>query len=188
MKSRLKGYRAYLAGNMEYTGDSGVSWRKTITPELQRLGLKVMDPMDRPVRMSFAESGTEELAKLKKFRKDGDYDSLVEYAAEIVHQDLRMVDKADLLIVSIDPTIPTVGTIDEFVNACEERKPIFLFCKGGLSQIPLWLWGRMGKNYKKIACNDMDDVLKRLNAIAYKPWKKANKYIDHRKWVFFDED
>lgn len=185
--SRLKGLKAYLAGTMEFAPDDGVGWRKNITPFLEELGIIVLDPTDRPCRLSFATSATEELDMVKGIRSTGDFDKLASYVQEVVHQDLRMVDLSDILIVYIDASVPSVGTIDEFVTACNQRKPIFLFCKQGKKGVPIWLWGRMGKHWKDILCDDLEDVCSRLKRIAYCKDEDLGDTINMKRWFFLND-
>jgi nucleoside 2-deoxyribosyltransferase len=183
-KSRLQGLRVYLAGTMEYSKDGGSGWRRVITPALKKLGLIVMDPTNRPLRLSFASSSSEEIDNLKKLRNEGNFDTLVTYAKEIVHQDLRMVDVADLVIVFINATVPTVGTIDEFVTACTQKKPVLLFCEQGKKGLPIWFWGRIGRSHSKVICDDLNEVVERLKQIAYCNDEHLDEFIDNSKWVF----
>ena len=185
--SRLKNMRVYLAGTMEYSEDEGVEWRKLITPRLQELGLIVLDPTDRPVRLSYAEnSAGEQLHMLKRLRREGRFKKLVKCAKEIVHQDLGMVDRTDFLLVYIDPKIPTIGTIDEYVTASNGKKPIFLVCKEGLKEIPIWFWGRTGNSWKDSFCDSFDDMIERLTKIAYCSDDELDDLIDRRKWLFLN--
>jgi nucleoside 2-deoxyribosyltransferase len=158
---------------MEYSKDGGEGWRKTITPALKSMGLIVLDPTDRPIKLSYADTASEETETLKKLRREGDFATLVKYAKEIVHQDLRMVDVADLLIVVINSTLPTFGTIDEFVTASNQKKPILLFCEQGPRELPIWLWGRIGDDYDKVICDDLDCDDKNLD-----------DHVNRSKWVF----
>lgn len=183
-KSRLKGLRVYLAGTMEYSKDGGEGWRKVITPELEGMGMVVMDPTNRPLRLSYAETASEELATLKRLRSEGDFDTLIRYTKEIVHQDLRMVDVADLLIVFINANVPTVGTIDEFVTASNQKKPILLFCEQGPRELPIWFWGRIGDDHAKVICEDLAAVVEKLKNVAYCDDKDLENHVDLSKWVF----
>ena len=187
-RSRLKGLRAYLAGTMEYAADDGVEWRKSITPRLEKLGIVVLDPTDRPVRLSYADnSASEQLHLLKEMRRKGKFKKLIKCAKEIVHQDLRMVDVADLLIVYIDASVPTVGTIDEFVTASNQQKPILMVCKQGIREIPIWFWGRIGNTWKKTFFGDFKTMEDRLKRIAYCSNEELDGIIDRGKWLFLND-
>ena len=45
---KLGGMRTYLAGAMDRVDDGGVGWRNEITPELEALGVTVLNPCDKP--------------------------------------------------------------------------------------------------------------------------------------------
>lgn len=182
--NRLAGMRCYLAGTMEKAKDSGLGWRKQATVVLNGLGVVVLDPTNRPCRLSYANSASEELNLLKQLRQDRNFDMVAKYAQEIVHQDLRMVDVADFLLISIDPSVPTVGTIDEFVTASNQRKPIFLSCEQGIAAAPLWLFGRVGRDWRKSMYENINDALVAIRTIATCPDEELDALIDRKKWLF----
>ena len=45
--NKLKHTVCYLCGAMDRVADGGVTWRKAITPELNRLGVGVLDPCNK---------------------------------------------------------------------------------------------------------------------------------------------
>lgn len=182
--NRLSGMRCYLAGTMEKAKDDGVGWRKRAAATLEELGIVVLDPTNRPCRLSYADTSSEELTLLKRLRQERDFDTVAKYAQEIVHQDLRMVDVADFLVVHIDASVPTVGTIDEFVTASNQRKPIFLSCEQGIIGMPLWLFGRVGKDWRKSMYESLDSSLSTIVSIATCKDDELDSMLDRKKWLF----
>lgn len=185
-KSRLAGMRCYLAGTMEKAQDDGLGWRRQATAVLEKLGVIVLDPTNRPCRLSYADSASEELSLLKKLRSEQKFDLVAAYAQEIVHQDLRMVDVADFIMVHIDASVPTVGTIDEFVTASNQRKPIFVSCQQGLPGLPLWFWGRVGKDWKRSLYGSLNESLTAIKSVALCKEKDLDTEIDRKRWLFLN--
>ena len=46
--NRLKNQRVYLAGAMDRVADRGTTWRDSITPFLDQLGIVVFNPISKP--------------------------------------------------------------------------------------------------------------------------------------------
>jgi len=136
---RLWGMRCYLIGAMDRAPDNGKGWRQRITPFLQRLGIVVLNPCNKPI-----DAGRETPADKQRhceLRKRRKYD---EYAREIKQLrviDLRMVDMSDLLIVNIDTNIHACGTYEETSWANRLKNPILIHCEQGKQGIPGWMFG-----------------------------------------------
>jgi len=124
--SYLKGKLVYLAGQIHADQGDGIAWRDSITPMLiEKFGLVVEDPCKKTAN-GVGEVGDDkkaiiELIKSKKFRE------AKERFWPIVRKDLRSVDRSDFLIVVYDPTVPTVGTIHEIIEANHQKKPILMW-------------------------------------------------------------
>ena len=124
----LKGKRAYLSGAILNAKDDGVSWRTEITPDLEQMGMEVLDPCQKHIAL-----GDERLNEIgeskKKFRKlilEENWDQVKKDFWPIVRTDLRLVDHSDFVILYQDPSLPTVGTIHELVVATFEKKVILM--------------------------------------------------------------
>jgi nucleoside 2-deoxyribosyltransferase len=182
--NRLSGMRCYLAGTIEKSKDDGVGWRRQASAALNNLGVVVLDPTNRPCRLTYATSTSEEQAFLKRLRQERNFDVVAKCAQEIVHQDLRMVDVADFLVVRIDASVPTVGTIDEFATASNQKKPIFLSCEQGIIGMPLWMFGRVGKDWRKSMYETLEDSLEAIKQIATCSDAELDALIDRKKWLF----
>ena len=49
VKGRLNNHRVYLAGPIDHASDDGVGWREELTPYLEKMGLTILDPTNKPV-------------------------------------------------------------------------------------------------------------------------------------------
>ena len=69
--NRLKGMRTYLAGAMDRVPDGGTGWRDKITPLLERMGVIVLNPCDKPSEVGKEDKDTREnIEKLNLSRMD----------------------------------------------------------------------------------------------------------------------
>lgn len=180
--SRLNSLTVYLSGPCENAADSGVSWRKELTPFLTELGLKVLDPTSKLFKMSFGRTEEDEFPHVKNLRNEGKFEELSKCMKEVVRVDLRMIDLSCLVVCQLDADQPTYGTIDELVVACSQKKPIYLCCKQGKKSIPLWLWGRIPYNH---IYNNIEEIKEKLKTIAYCNDSELSNHIDKR-WLFLN--
>ena len=97
---KLGGMRTYLAGAMDRVDDGGVGWRNEITPELEALGVTVLDPCDKPIEIAIEDDKTRRDIEFLKDTED--YSSIRERYRVIRTLDLRCVDVSDFIIASID--------------------------------------------------------------------------------------
>jgi nucleoside 2-deoxyribosyltransferase len=75
--------------------------------------------------------------KLKALRAAGNFEKVAEIMKKIVQKDLRMVDISDFMIFTIEPDRPTWGTTHEFVQAIQQRKPVYIVIEDRM-KTPLW--------------------------------------------------
>jgi nucleoside 2-deoxyribosyltransferase len=131
--NRLKDMRVYLSGPIDKAADRGVTWRRNLTKTLKELGLMVFDPtVNITNRAEEDDFGT-----IERLKAEGKYDEAEQYIRmHLLHTDLRLVDICDFLIVYIDPDVFVFGTVDEMVNACQQRKPVLAVVKGGKLKAP----------------------------------------------------
>lgn len=137
--NRLENQRVYLAGPVDRVPDRGQQWRDNITPFLTSLGLKVFDPLKKPIEIG-AENEEAFLIK-KTFKESGDYDSLSLLMKTVRNVDLRLVDISDFIIVHMDLDVHMCGTYEELFLANRQKKPIIVHMQQGKQNAPDWLFG-----------------------------------------------
>jgi len=127
-----------LAGAIEFdTKDGGQTWRNSITIPLDEMGIYVGDP----VKTEPVATGMDVMEAQNKFNgwiQSGNYDIFEKMFTRIVQKDIRLVNRADFLIVHLFPDIPTTGTIHEMALAWMQKKPIYLIWKDAKSKLSKW--------------------------------------------------
>lgn len=152
--------RVYLAGYMDY-GD-GTKWRNIVENELEPRGIKVLNPYSKPWVNGTPEN-QEVRENLKKWVENDEHEKVAEYAKKIRREDLRCVDVSDFLIVYIDPTIPTFGTVEELTVAVKEKKPVFLVVVGTLKKCPLWIRAMLPIKYCYDSLEQALNMIKKID-------------------------
>lgn len=174
-KHRLSKAMFYLAGPIENDDTLGLSWRIDMTRFLNKRGIAVLCPINKPIGQPEDESFQDYCNILRETK---DYNQLHEEGKKIVSLDYRMVDKADATILYIDKDIHMCGSYHENCMATIQRKPIIVCCKQGKQAVPLWIFG-VGKH-----------------EMFFSSWKEVKEYIDYlitaldpptfNRWQFFD--
>jgi hypothetical protein len=159
----LKGKTVYLSGAMAALADGGVKWREYVSTKMEDLGVEILDPTKKKSH-SLEEIG-ENKNEFRELILQERFYELAEKFYPVARWDLRSVDKADFLIVDYDPSIHTVGTIDEIVIAHIEKKPILLkYEKSQLNLFNPWITVRVKPEHLFATWDDLfkhlDDVNK----------------------------
>jgi nucleoside 2-deoxyribosyltransferase len=129
----------YLAGPIDRCPDLGITWRKKISRFLNKLNIKVNDPL-----LKSSEKGKEDLESRElrtSYKKRKDYVSLSKIMREIRNEDLKLVKESDIVIANIDLEIYSCGTLEEIFLAKKLKKKIFVRVKQGKINTPDWLFG-----------------------------------------------
>jgi len=135
----LNGTSCYLSGPMESAGDRGESWRNQITPLLESLGINVIDPTKKSKIRIHGDMISESDIDWDRFYTEHNYDFMTQYSV-FRHIDLRLVDKADFLIVKIFKSLRSCGTWEEVFLANREKKPVIVWSNSEKYDIPGWLF------------------------------------------------
>ena len=113
--TRLTNQRTYLAGAMDRVQDRGATWRESITPFLDSLGIVVFNPITKPTNIGLEDEDTHAVkSKLKSQRR---YDELSSMMKIIRSVDLRLVDISDFVIVNLDLDVHPCGTLEEIFSS-----------------------------------------------------------------------
>lgn len=175
--NRLRASACYLAGPMTHCDDLGRSWREEITPHLQRMGVAVLDPTQKPIEIGIEnEEARETLARM---REAGDLEGVRDFIKVIRRVDLRCVDLSSFLIVRLDGT-PTIGTYEEIALAVSQSKPVLLWLAGDLKRnnVNGWLLAQVQLDY---VFESMEDLLEYLRGI-----NESEQHPNDRRWMLFD--
>ena len=128
----------YLIGPIDNAGDYGQGWRQKVTPELQQMGITVLDPTNKPG--GYLSETSDEQDNINKMKSNEDYKGLKDFMKKIRRCDLRLVDNADFAIAYIDTSVHMCGSYDEIFTAEDQQKPILYIVQGGIETLSSWMF------------------------------------------------
>ena len=164
----LKGTTCYLAGPAEKSEDP-LGWRKDIAINLRSIGVRPIDPLIKPKWID--EDLKVSPSAYKSMYLGGDSDCL-DGQGRVRTLCKRMVAISDWMIVRLNNE-PTVGTIEEMVDAKNQNKPVFLVCSKKI--ISMW------------ALNLIADNIGIANEYHYETMGSLWKYINYLDGLSLDE-
>jgi hypothetical protein len=133
----LKEKTVYLCGNIKNAKDDGVGWRNEITPQLNGLGIKVLNPCAKINGIS--EIGEQKIYFRELIEKEN-WKQLKYDFWKVVRSDLKCCDSSDFIIFNYDASVQTVGSIHELVVAQFEKKVILCrYHKDQLDKFNPWI-------------------------------------------------
>jgi len=178
--NRLKGLVTYLSGPIDCAEDKGYGWRDTITPFLENMGVKVLNPL----RHSYmgAERIPEKRKLMDEFLKEGRFQELHEEMKELVHMDLRSVDLSSFIICNYDSSIHMCGTYEEIFKHNTQVKPVLLVHKKPRNELSSWMYGRFPPEYFFFSWDELKLYLTSIDSDPNYQFTKA----DMKRWLFFD--
>lgn len=174
--NRLLNQRVYLAGAMDRVSDRGKGWRNFITPFLRSLGVKVLNPLDKPISLAIEDDNTHQI-KIE-LKKNEEYDDLSSLMRTIRAVDLRMVDISDFLIVNLDLDTHPCGTLEEIFWANRQKKPVLIHMVQGKKYTPDWLFGTLPHQMIFSTWDEIKSYLEYING--------ATSITTHNRWYFFN--
>jgi hypothetical protein len=175
--NKLKGSSCYLVGSMDASPDGGKGWRDDITPFLESLNIKVYNPCSKPIDIGINEQTARgEIQKLKDERR---FDEIRTRYKSIRTVDLRMTDKADLIIFFLDLDRLTVGSWEEAFTANRAKKPVlFVIKQGDKSLYSNWLFWTFPHEFLFESWDELKQYL--VNVDSGKDTRTFNR------WYFFN--
>lgn len=176
--SRLFGSRVYLTGPMDRVPDGGEGWRAKIKPQLQQLGIKVIDPCDKPVNYSIEDKKLREY--VHKLKTEHKFDEIKSIYKQIRATDLRFVDVCDFIITYIKLDLHLCGSYEELFLANRQKKPILLFGEKK-ENYPNWLFGTIPHQFFFETMDELVDYLKNLNVSVTFESRGRWLFLDHSK-------
>lgn len=181
--NRLKFNIAYLVGPMDHDRHSGREWRKEMTTWLKKRRILPIDPYHKPlmpIHQAAHEGNDDWFEERQQAKKNHDYQKVREIMKPIVHTDLRIVDKADFLIVHMDKEKYPCGSFDEIVTAANQNKPIIIHCPYGVHEMYDWMFGRIPH---QLFFNTWEEIKEYIRHIDEDPDEEINLL---NRWKFFN--
>jgi len=172
--NNLKNTRTYLVGAMDRVKDGGLTWRSKITPMLNEIGIKVIDPCKKNIHNISEEDSR---YWIEHYKDLGQYDKIRDEFGIIRSADLRCVDISDFIIAHIDLSVHACGTYEEIVTANRQKKPVLIWCEQGKKYTPNWLFFMLPHEH---IFGSMDELLNYLNHI-----NEIEKTSLLERWLFF---
>jgi hypothetical protein len=173
---KLHDMRCYLCGAMSFTADNGMDWRQSIGMFLKEMGVKIIDPTDKPI--DFGREDVEDASLIKKMLKEGDFDQLAENMKLIRATDLRSVDITDFQITNLDTSKYTAGSWEEITLANRQKKPIIVHVEQGKNCAPPWIFGMIPHQMIFSSWGKVMDYLMKIDN------GRLESY-DAKRWMFF---
>lgn len=160
--NNLKNTRTYLVGAMDRVLDGGIGWRKEITPILQSMGVRVLDPCNKPINGVKEDNNTR--AWIETYKQTEQYDKIREKYSVIRNADLRCVDISDFIIANIDIHAHACGSYEEIVTANRQKKPVLIMCQQGKKMAPNWLFFMLPHEHIFSSMNELISYLSMVNS------------------------
>lgn len=173
--NRLRNQRVYLAGAMDRVPDRGATWRASITPFLQEMGVVVFNPLNKPSGIGLEDESTQDFKE--RLKSEENWDQLSKLMRTIRSVDLRLVDISDFIVVNLDINTHPCGTLEEIFWANRQKKPILVHMEQGKSKAPDWLFGTIPHN---MIFSTWEEVKGYLNTI-----NSAEEISSDGRWYFF---
>lgn len=171
----LNGSSCYLVGPIEHDKNFGKDWREVVSLPLSNMGVKILNPLDRPKWMLHIE----EYVPPSKSRNTilNDIKSKCEKTEKsqsfIRDICLRYVNTCDFVFCYLSDS-KTYGTIEELSVASDAKKPIIIICP---NEIPsLWIYDMIKNDY---IFENLNESLNFLHCID-----KGFEELDALKWIF----
>ena len=183
--NRLKNHSVYMVGSMDSDREAGAQWRDEMTPFLQSLGLRVINPYTKPLCPCSNDPKTLEddtnFGKIQTSLKNKNYDLAKDLVKQLRATDLRFVDTSHLLLVYLDFDQLLTGTLEEIVTANRQKKPVIIKTSVPKNQMPHWYFGMLPHELFFETWNEVKEYLTHINS--------APKIDDlDGRWVFFDQE
>lgn len=145
MKNLLENRSVYLCGPIEDSKDDGKGWRTELTEDLKEFSCDVINPMlkEKYFKRPFFDHREYQDVEghVSYLKEQGKFDEYAKAVSQIRHEDLRLVDKSDFVIVRYFSTVSGCGTWEELFLANREKKPVLLWANCDKKNVPGWLFG-----------------------------------------------
>lgn len=185
----LKDTTVYLAGPVEFD-ENHRSWRDEITEFLNKIGVKVYDPLVKPDCLYPPITQENPSGYLDNFRKWYNSDKPLELSNSLkIFNALKYVRKICLRLVRASdwtifylPKKFSVGTYEELTEAVRLDKPILVFCEDGQMYTSSWALSMIPNDVgetHEIFNENIEDLKLSISSID-----EGRTKIDPLKWIF----
>lgn len=159
----LANTKTYLIGHMEFV--NGEDWRKSVTAEMNSIGVKVFNPYEKPF-INAKEEDEQSRKGLKTLMRQKNYDAVAEHMKDVRKFDLRLCDLADFLIINIVPEVASWGSAEEIYWVNRQKKPMFVSIQhpDGKAATPLWIMGTIPHKYIFDTVGDSVSIIKKIDS------------------------
>ncbi len=159
--------RAYMIGPIEAVSDKeATDWRKEAAKKLKKMDIHVFDPTKKDTNGKLNEIGAER-EYMNMLKSQGKWWEFYKRMSQIVHADLKCVDRSDFVIAYIPLNISMCGSINEIVVARQQKKKVFAFYDYGedfdecqKKNLNSWLLWLIGPDYIFKTLDDVIDYIK----------------------------
>lgn len=179
--NRLKYHKIYFCGPMDFSREKGKIWRDELIEYCNNMGIICLNPYNKELNTIHGEFALEDdinSGKVKEALENKDYKTASERMKFVRSTDLRLVDRADALVVRLDFDVIMTGTIEEICTANRQKKPIIIWSSVPKNKIPPWYFGQLKNELFFESIEEVKEYLRHIN---------EDKYIDTLgRWVFFN--
>lgn len=116
-------FAIYLSGAMDFADDGGKGWREEWTEKLVEIGInrkQIYNPCKKPFDGAQFSLDDEHQIGIE-CRASGDWERFYDVMGQVMHIDLRLVDKSDIVLVNM----PKIGWNSEEVRDIQGYTDIF---------------------------------------------------------------
>jgi len=177
LTNNLQGMRTYLVGAMDRVPDGGIQWREKITPLLEKMNVKVINPCNKPIHSVSEDGETRQI--IDNLKAEENYEKIRHSYGSIRNADLRCVDISDFIVCHIDISIHACGTYEEVVTANRQKKPVLIWCEQGKKHAPNWLFFMLPHEHIFGTMEELLGYLKHIDTIQ--------DTSNLNRWFFFKQ-
>lgn len=159
--NRLRNHRCYLFGPMDDVPDRGTGWRNAITPQLEALGVIVINPCEKPDTFHIKEEDITVQA-INSLKAAGELKEARELMKPIAHYDLGCVDRTDFMLGYLDPDVHMCGSYMEAKQGLTSYHPVLTVVKGGVKRTPNFY---LALSKLETLFNDFDEAMNYIKGI-----------------------
>lgn len=177
LSNNLKNTKTYLIGAMDRVKDGGVPWRTHMSTMIEKFGIKIINPCDKPIHG--VKENEETRWWIEYYKETEQYSKIKEKFGVIRNADLRCVDVSDFVIAHIDLNIHVCGSYEEIVTANRQKKPVLVWCEQGKKHAPNWLFFMLPHEHIFDSAEALIEYLQYIDNHA--------SIKDLSRWFFFTE-